>query len=173
MAYIKNLSALKDDELITEEKMQAFITLKILRYIYSKHNGGERNNYFEKYYHDAGTTFKNPPINENRIKTLLNEFDTNFDHYKGLQCFKVLAGEDFQNTDDKMPFHYFNNKEEKRSFDLLRYIKLVSKEDGKLKPVVELERIRPEEIEDLRNGLNHLRDISEGHTIRLGGGLSR
>ena len=173
MAYIKNLSALEYEELIKQEKQQSYITLKMLKYIYFKHLNNKHIDSFEQYFNDASCTyFVNPSVNEQRIKTLLKDFDKNFEYYKDLPCFSGLQG--FNNNNKNASDYYFNDKAEKRTFDLARYVNVVSDANGKLKNVATLKAIPESEIKDLSKSIIDFLNITNECATRLGGlGFSR
>ena len=173
MSYIKNLSALEYKELIKQEKQQSYITLKMLRYIYFKHLNNKRIDSFEQYFNDASCTyFVNPSVNEQRIKTLLKDFDKNFEYYKDLPCFSGLQG--FNNGNQNALNCYFDNEAKKLTFDLARYVNVVSDANGKLKNVATLKAIPESEIKDLSKSIIDFLNITNECATGLGGlGSSR
>lgn len=179
MAYIKNLDSLKYDNLIRQEKQQAFLSLKMLRYIYFKHLNNKRIDSFEQYFNDASCTyFVNPSVSEKRIKTLIKDFDTKFakEHnglaYNELPCFSGLQG--FNNNNKSASDYYFYDKAEKRTFDLARYVNLVSNANGNLKNFTSLEAIPKSETDALSSAIIDFRDITNECAKKLGGlGFSR
>ena len=173
MAYIKNLDSLKYDNLIRQEKQQSYITLKMLKYIYLKHLNNKHIDSFEQYFNDASCTyFVNPSVNEQRIKTLLKDFDKNFEYYKDLPCFSGLQG--FNNDNKNASDYYFNDKAEKLTFDLARYVNLVSNANGNLKNFTSLEAIPKSETDALSSAIIDFRNITNKCATRLGGlGFSR
>lgn len=176
MSYIKNLDSLKYDNLIRQEKQQAFLSLKMLKYIYLKHLKGKRIDAYEQYLNDTSSaSFVNPSVSEKRIKTLIKDFDTKFakEHnglaYNELPCFSGLQG--FNNTHADASDYYFDDKSEKRTFDLARYVNLVSNANGNLKNFTSLEAIPKSETDALSSAIIDFRNITDKCAERRGNGM--
>ncbi len=163
-------------ELIRQEKLLSMISLKIMKYVYSKHKNGEIRQAYEDYLSDESQTlFAEPSVEEQRVKNFIKNFDKHFDEYENVPCFSILKG--FNNSKENATDSYLETSKETRTFDLSSYMNMLSDKNGNLKSSRELETLPKETTLQMADSILSFAKIADDCAVRSGSsfglGLSR
>lgn len=171
MNLIKDLKDTQlTSELIGQEKLLSMISLKIMRYIYSKHKNGKIRQSYEDYLSDESQTlFAEPSVEEQRVKNFIKNFDNHFDEYENVPCFSILKG--FNNKKENATDSYLETSKETRTFDLRSYMNLLSDKNGNLKPARELYDLSKESTMQMADSILSFAKIADDCAVRSGSGF--
>ena len=170
MDYIRNVVNDPNVTSAYDEKFLSMIALKMMKYVYEKHNDGERRQEYEDYFQSEDKIFRALlPEEEILLKKVINHFDKHFEEYKSVPCFEILKN--FKNNKKQAPEKYLDDQNEMHTFDLKSYLELLSNKDGSIKSANELKNLPKEEVLKLNSSIVKFADIADSCAIKSGSGF--